>query len=239
MKEGACLSAAALRRADWLTLRFRVAAAVLGVTLALLVLGCERGGESSRQARSTAGAADAPVVLFVGTSLTAGYGLDPAQAYPALVQREIAAAGLSHRVVNAGVNGETSAGALQRLDWLVRQPFDVVVLEVGANDMLQRADPASTCANLQALIDGVRSKRPDARIVLVGLNAPPELGLYGRRFAAIYPELARRNRVPLVAALLDGVAGDAALNLPDGIHPNAAGQARLARNVWEVLNEVL
>ncbi|MFN2432621.1 MAG: arylesterase [Gemmatimonadota bacterium] len=179
-------------------------------------------------------------VLFLGTSLTAGYGLDPQQAYPALIGRRIEEAGLPHRVVNAGVSGETSAGALRRIDWLLRQPFEVLVLETGANDMLRGADLEATRDNLQALVDRVRTQRPEVRIVLVALRAPPNLGAaYGRRFAALYAELARDNDLPLVPFLLEGVGGRPELNLPDGVHPNAAGQRRLAENVWKVLRPVL
>ena len=176
----------------------------------------------------------------MGTSLTAGYGVDPDQAFPAVIQRKIAEAGLPHRVVNAGLSGETSAGALRRLEWLLRQPFDLLVLETGANDMLRGQDPDSTRANVQAILDRVRSERPEARIVLLGMRGAPNLGRsYTRRFEEIYPELARRNDLRLVPVLLEDVAGRPELNLPDGIHPNPEGQERAAENVWEVLQEEL
>jgi acyl-CoA thioesterase-1 len=182
----------------------------------------------------------AGTVLFLGTSLTAGYGLDPEQAYPAILERKIREAGLPYRVVNAGVSGETSAGALRRLDWLLRQPFDVLVLETGANDMLRGADLDSTRANIQAILDRIRGDRPEARIVLVGLRAPRNLGpAYAARFRAMYADLARENRVAFVPYLLEGVGGRSDLNLTDGIHPNAAGQEKVAENVWKVLKEEL
>jgi len=181
-----------------------------------------------------------PTVLFLGTSLTAGYGVAPEQAYPALIQAKIDSAGLPYRVVNAGVSGETSAGALRRSEWLLRQPFDVLVLETGANDMLRGTDLDSTRVNLQRIIDRVRAERPEATIVLVGMMAPPNLGdRYTRDFQQIYPDVAKRNDLPLVPFLLDGVAGERDLNLADGIHPNAAGQRRLAETVWQTLEPVL
>jgi acyl-CoA thioesterase-1 len=179
-------------------------------------------------------------VLFLGTSLTAGLGLDPAQAYPQLIAERIRAAGLPHRVVNAGVSGETAAAARRRLDWLLKQRVDVLVIETGANDGLRGQDPDATRADIQALIDRARQQEPAPRVVLVGMQAPPNLGRpYAERFRAIYPELARANDVVLVPFLLDGVAGVAALNQPDGVHPTAAGQERVAENVWAVLRGVL
>ncbi|MBA2565168.1 MAG: arylesterase [Gemmatimonadetes bacterium] len=213
--------------------------------LPVALLGCRDGTPDSRRTGDglsipPGGSAAPPVVLFLGTSLTAGYGLTRDQAYPALLARRIAAEGLPHRVVNAGMSGETSTGARARAAWLMRQPFDVIVIETGANDMLRGADPDATRANIQALVDRIRAARPEARIVLLGLRAPLTLGaLYARRFTALYEELADRNELPLVPSLLEGVGGVAALNLPDGVHPNAAGQRRIADNVWEVLREEL
>ena len=179
-------------------------------------------------------------ILFLGTSLTAGYGVSPEQAYPALIQAKIDSAGLPYRVINAGVSGETSAGALRRMEWLLRQPFDVLVLETGANDMLRGADLDSTRANIQAIIDRVETARPNAKVILAGMMAPPNLGnRYLTEFRTIYPELAAKNDVPLIPFLLEGVGGEAELNLADGIHPNAAGQRRVADNVWEVLRKEL
>jgi acyl-CoA thioesterase-1 len=226
----------------------------LGALVALAAVGpglaaCRGEREAARRPAAAAEAepigAAAPggaarTVLFLGTSLTAGYGLDPEQAYPVLIQRKLDEESLPYRVVNAGLSGESSAGALRRLDWLLRQPFDVLVLETGANDMLRGADLDSLEANLQAIIDRVHAQRPGAEIVLVGMRAPPNMGLaYASRFRSLYPELAERNDLPLVPFLLDGVAGRPELNLPDAIHPNAQGQERVAENVWRVLDEVL
>jgi acyl-CoA thioesterase I len=229
--------------------RDRRAAEVAILPFALLIFGC--GGPESNRVAPAGGAVEAAapaaeerptqVVMFLGTSLTDGYGLEREEAYPARVQAKIDSAGLPWEVVNAGVSGETSAGALQRMrGWLIRQPFDVLVLETGANDMLRGSDLDSLRANLQGVVDAVRADRPDARIVLVGMRATPNLGRpYVERFDGLYPELARENDLPLVPFLLDGVAGERALNLADGIHPNARGQRRLAETVWEALEPVL
>ncbi len=180
------------------------------------------------------------MILFLGTSLTAGLGLDPSEAYPALVQQKVDTAGLRYRVVNAGVSGETSAGALRRLDWLLRQPVAVLVVETGANDGLRGQDLDATRANIQAILDAARRGSPAPRLVLAAMEAPPNYGeAYRRRFRAIYPELARANGATLLPFLLDGVAGDPKLNQPDGIHPTADGHERIADNVWKALRPVL
>ena len=178
--------------------------------------------------------------MFLGTSLTAGLGLEPEQAYPALIQQKIDSAGLDYRVVNAGVSGETSAGARRRVDWLLREPVSVLVVETGANDGLRGLPPDSLRANIQAVIDRARAMRPEARIVLVGMRIPPNYGrTYTQRFETLYPELARENDAELVPFLLDGVGGVPSLNQPDGIHPNAEGQRLMAQTVWRVLEPVL
>lgn len=183
-----------------------------------------------------------PAIVFLGTSLTAGYGLrDPAsQAFPALLQARLDSAGLRFRVVNAGVSGETSAGALGRIDWLLgHESVAVLVVETGANDGLRGQDPDSVRARIQAIFDRARQVSPPPRLVVVGMEALPNLGQdYVRRFRAIYPEVARANRAALVPFLLIGVAGVDSLNQEDGIHPTAAGHRVLAMNVWRVLEQV-
>jgi len=194
------------------------------------------GGVDTARTPSTS----APVVMFVGTSLTAGLGVEPDQAYPALIQQKIDSSGLHYRVVNAGVSGETSAGALRRIDWLLRDPVAVLVLETGANDGLRGQDPDSIRGTIQTIIDRVHAAQPAARILLVGMNAMPNLGsAYVTRFQAIYPAVARANHLPMVPALLEGVGGVDSLNQPDGIHPTPAGHRRLAANVWQVLLPLL
>jgi acyl-CoA thioesterase-1 len=182
----------------------------------------------------------APTVMFLGTSLTAGLGLDPSQAYPALIQAKIDSAGLGYRVVNAGVSGETSAGALRRIGWLLRTPPAVLVIETGANDGLRAQSADSLRSNIQAIIDQARAVSPPPRIVLIGMEALPNYGpAYARQFRRIYPELAEKNRLPLVPFLLAGVAGIDSLNQPDGMHPNTAGERRVAETVWKTLKPLL
>ena len=179
-------------------------------------------------------------VVFLGTSLTAGLGVDPSEAYPALLQRKIDSAGLRFVAVNAGVSGETSAGARRRIDWLLREPAAVLVIETGANDGLRGLDAESLAVNLQAIIDRARQQSPPPRVVLLGMQALPNLGFgYVRRFGAVFPEVAKRNRLPLVPFLLEGVAGVDSLNQADMMHPTAAGQGRVAETVWPVLEKVL
>jgi acyl-CoA thioesterase-1 len=181
-----------------------------------------------------------PVVLFVGTSLTAGLGLDPDSAYPQLIQRKIDSAGLGYEVVNAGVSGETSSGLLRRLDWLLKGTFDVVVLETGANDGLRGTPVTTVRRNIRAILDSIRATRPAARLFLVQMEAPPNLGdRYTREFHALYPELAQETGATLLPFLLEGVAGDAALNQGDGMHPNMRGERIVADNVWRGLSPAL
>ncbi len=181
-------------------------------------------------------------IVFFGDSLTAGYGLDDpaAQGYPALVQRKIADARLGYRVVNAGLSGETSAGGLRRIDWVLRQPIDVFVLALGGNDGLRGVDPAVTRDNLQKILERVRAKYPRAQLVIAGMQMPPGMGAdFARAFADLYPALAQKNRAALIPFLLEGVGGDPRLNQPDRIHPTAAGQEIVAGNVWAVLKNLL
>jgi acyl-CoA thioesterase-1 len=179
-------------------------------------------------------------VVFLGTSLTAGQGLAASEAYPALIQQKIDAAGLLFEAVNAGVSGETSAGALRRIDWLLKDPPAVLVIETGANDGLRGQDVDSLEANIQAILDRANALTPRPRVVLVGMRMLSNYGAdYIGRFEDVYPELARRNGLPLVPFLLDGVAGVDSLNQPDQIHPTAAGYRLVAETVWRTLKPVL
>jgi acyl-CoA thioesterase-1 len=179
--------------------------------------------------------------MFVGTSLTAGLGVSPEEAYPALVEKRIEQARLPYRVVNAGVSGETSAAARRRLDWLLdRRPVAVLVIETGANDGLRAQDPEATRANIEAMLERARREAPPPRVVLVGMQAPPNYGAeYARRFRELYPELAAKHQVPLVPFLLEGVGGVARLNQADGVHPTPEGHRLMADTVWTVLQPLL
>ena len=179
-------------------------------------------------------------MLVVGTSLTAGLGLDPEAAYPALLQRLADSAGVAVEIVNAGVSGETSAGARRRIRWLLRQQVDALVLETGANDGLRGLDIDSTRANLLAIVGEVKRAQPGARIMLVQMEAPPNLGArYTRDFHAMFEQVARAERITLLPFLLREVAGRAGLNQADGIHPNEAGSKVVAATLWPSLAAVL
>jgi acyl-CoA thioesterase-1 len=181
-----------------------------------------------------------PVVLFFGTSLTAGYGLAPEQAFPALIEKKAHAEGVPIKVVNAGLSGETTAGAVRRIDWVLRTPADLVVIEGGANDALRGLPPEAARANLEQLIAAVRAKQPQARIALVQMEAPPNYGVaYTRSFRSIYLDVAKKENVPLLPFLLDGVAGISRLNQADGVHPNVVGERIVADNVWKALKPIV
>lgn len=195
--------------------------------------------ELRRDGTPTAPALDAaPRVVFLGDSLTAGLGLEEDQAFPARLAELLRERGTRIHAINAGVSGDTSAGGLARLEWLLRQEPDVVVVELGANDGLRGQPAANTEANLRKIAARVRAA--GAEVLLVGIQVPPNYGpQYAREFAEIYPKLAKELGVPLVPFLLEGVAGDPALNLPDGIHPTADGHERVAATVLPYLEGVL
>lgn len=180
------------------------------------------------------------VILFFGNSLTAAYGLDVEEGFPNRIQLKIDSLNLDYTVINSGLSGETTAGGLNRLDWVLSQKVDVFVLELGANDGLRGIPLAETRKNLQAIIDMVRSKNPETEIVLAGMQIPPNLGTdYTTEFKNIYPDLAKKNEVALIPFLLEGVAGIPELNLEDGIHPTVEGQKIVAETVWQVLKPIL
>jgi acyl-CoA thioesterase-1 len=179
-------------------------------------------------------------ILFLGTSLTAGLGLEPDSAYPQQIQRKIDASGFPYQVVNAGVSGETSASLLRRLDWVLRRPADVIVVETGANDGLRGLPVDATRATIGEVLTRIRKERPGATIALVQMEAPPNMGQeYTSTFRAMFPELAREHGATLLPFLLEGVAGMARLNQNDGIHPNDAGERVVADNVWRALQPLL
>jgi acyl-CoA thioesterase-1 len=202
-----------------------------------------RGGTgvvAAGRASSGGGARAQHTVLFIGTSLTAGLGLNPDSAYPQLIEQKIEAEHLPFDVVNAGVSGETTAGLLRRLDWLMRGNFDVVLVESGANDGLRGTPVATVKENLRAILTRIRTAHPSARVLLVQMEAPPNMGpQYTGAFHALYGDVARQTGVTLIPFLLQGVAGDRSLNQADGIHPNQTGEHIVADNVWKSLKPVL
>lgn len=217
-------------------------------SLALIILwlmGCTGASNESKDTDATAlmkseTGTEKKVIIFFGNSLTAGYGLELSEAYPALIQMKIDSLGLNYEVINAGVSGETSASGNSRVDWVLESVIDVFILELGGNDGLRGLELSETYKNLQSIIDKVKSKYPDAVIVLAGMQVPPNMGkTYSDEFAAIYPRLARENNLPFIPFLLEGVGGERHLNLADGIHPTAEGQKIVAENVWAVLKDLL
>lgn len=237
---------------------------IVGALAIVLLVSCGGGGARDGQAAGTRGRDGEPrsdsaasrassdsahtqhptpythVVVFLGTSLTAGLGLDPDEAYPALIERRLERLRLPWQAVNAGVSGETSAGALRRLDAVLQSPVAILVVETGANDGLRGLELDSTRANLEAIVRRARAARPGLRIVLAGMEVPPNLGpRYAAGFRALFPALAAREGLPLIPFLLQGVGGVDSLNQADGIHPNVAGARIVADNVWRVLEPLV
>ena len=179
-------------------------------------------------------------VVFFGDSITAGYGLSKEQAYPSILRSQLEEEGVDCEIINAGLSGETSAGGLSRVSWILKKPVDIFVLELGANDALRGLPLDVTKSNLQKIMDRVKVKNPEVIFIIAGMMVPPNLGdEYAREFMSIFPALAKDNNTILVPFLLEGVAGDENLNLPDGIHPNAEGHRILADNVMPFLKKAL
>ncbi len=180
------------------------------------------------------------VILFFGNSLTAGYGLETDESFPALIQQKLDSLNLDYKVVNAGLSGETTASGKNRLEWILNQNVDIFVLELGANDGLRGIPLNETRKNLQEIIDTVREKNPETKIVLAGMQIPPNMGQdYTSQFKNIFPELAEENDVFLIPFLLEDVAGIPELNQQDGIHPTIKGQKIVSENVWKVLKPLV
>ncbi len=225
------------------------------ILIVLSGIGCatDSTNASAKQAPAKAGPAPSdastkPVaektsktIIFFGNSLSAGYGLDPAQGFVGLIEKRIDSLNLNYKVVNAGNSGETTSGGKERVGWILEnyQP-DIFVLELGGNDALRGLPVADAEANLQAIIDVVKEKYPAAKILLAGMMAPPNMGNeYTTKFAAMYPRLAKKNNVSLIPFLLDKVGGQPELNLPDGIHPNIEGHQIVRETIWKELKDLL
>ena len=190
--------------------------------------------------KTTEKAEDKQTILFFGNSLSAGYGLEPTQAFPALIQNKIDSLQMPYKVVNAGLSGETTAGGLRRVEWILRQKVDVFVLELGGNDGLRGTAPESTYQNLKGIIDIVQKTYPACKIVLAGMEAPPNMGdEFTSKFRENYKRLAKEYDLTLIPFLLDKVGGIPSLNLPDGIHPTPKGHKIVAGTVWKYLEGVL
>ena len=219
---------------------------IVGLVAFLLVLACagdtaesEHGGTAAADGAAVA-VDERPVVLFLGTSLTAGLGLSEDEAYPAQIEAKVDSAGYDFRVVNAGSSGETSAGGLRRIDWLLRMPVAVLVIELGANDGLRGQGIEALKENLLEIIDRSRAAYPEMTVLLAAMEAPPNMGdRYTDEFRRVFPTVASARGVQLIPFLLNGVAGVDSLNQADGIHPTAMGHSFVADNVWAVLGEVL
>ena len=220
-----------------------------GILLAALTMaGCGDRAKSSNNDQTQAAtetaktdSASKKIVLFFGDSLTAGYGLDdPADAFPGVISRRVDSLKLRYKVINAGLSGETTAGGNGRIDWLLKEKIDVFVLELGANDGLRGIPVSETAKNLQSIVDKVKAKYPDAKLVLLGMQVPPNMGAdYTGKFKNIFPDLAKKNNMALVPFLLQGVGGVPSLNQGDGIHPTAQGAKIVANSVWAVLQDEL
>jgi len=196
--------------------------------------------EQDNTAKETTIVTKKKTIVFFGNSLTAGYGVSPEQAFPALIQKKLDSIGLPYNVVNAGVSGETSSGGKTRIDWILREPVDIFVLELGANDGLRGTPLSETKKNLQDIIDRVKAKYSDAKLVFAGMEIPPNMGqTYTSEFRNIYSDLAAKNKMTLIPFLLAGVGGEPALNQADGIHPTAEGHLIVAENVWKELQKLL
>jgi acyl-CoA thioesterase I len=196
--------------------------------------------EMAKTTNGTVEKTDTRYILFFGNSLTAGYGLDEKEAFPALIQQRLDSLGLAFTTINGGLSGETTSGGSNRIDWVLKQKVDIFVLELGANDVLRGLDLSQTESNLRTILDKVKTSNPDVKLVLAGMQAPPNMGNdYTKRFASIFPKLAKEYNAALIPFLLEGVAMIPALNLADGKHPNAAGQYMVRDNVWKVLEKVL
>ncbi|MBU2974062.1 arylesterase [Zobellia sp. B3R18] len=218
--------------------------------IALFLLSCgdakkektaEVGNTSEKVEETITADTETKRILFFGDSITAGYGLDDSNdAYPGVVQQKIDSLNLDYTVINSGVSGETTAGGRSRIDWVIKQDIDIFVLELGANDGLRGVDLSETRANLQGIIDVVREKSPDTKIILAGMQLPPNMGdKYTTEFRQLFIDIADENDIGFIPFILKDVGGVAALNQPDGIHPTIEGHRIVANTVWETLQPLL
>jgi acyl-CoA thioesterase I len=229
--------------ATWMATSSRTTLALVALALLVSLPGCRKAtapgrGETRPSSASTGSPAPRPRLVALGDSLTAGYGLQADQSYPSLLEQRLRRAGLEIEVVNAGVSGDTSAGGLRRLDWALDGEVRVLIVALGGNDALRGLPTDELERNLASIIE--RAQARHIRVILAGMEAPPNLGpLYAAGFRKVYRELADRYEVPCLPFLLDGVAGDMALNQSDGIHPNADGTVRVTDNLWPYVEKAV
>lgn len=200
----------------------------------------EANQETAQTSQTESPKEDKKTILFFGNSLTAGYGIDQDDSFSGLVQDKIDSLGLNYRVINGGLSGETTAGGLSRLDWFLEDQPEIFVLELGGNDGLRGIQLSETKSNLEKIIDKVKGKFPGTKIILAGMQIPPNMGQeYTDEFKEIYPVLAQEKDVTLIPFLLEGVAGDPELNLPDGIHPTEEGHKIVYNTIWPFIEQSL
>tara|TARA_R110000868_G_scaffold121812_1_gene323006 strand:- start:95970 stop:96650 length:681 start_codon:yes stop_codon:yes gene_type:complete len=217
---------------------------LLLVAISFFTVSCNQKQESEKKVTPTADKKPEKQkkknILFYGNSLTAGYGLDEDESFPSLIQNKIDSLNLNYRVINGGLSGETTASGLSRLDWFLEDQPEVFILELGGNDGLRGIPLAETRKNLNAIISSVSNRFPDTKILLAGMQIPPNMGQeYSEEFREMYAEIARKQEVEMIPFLLEGVAGNPDLNLPDGIHPTSEGQEIVAQTVWKHLRPLL
>ncbi|MBI0399625.1 arylesterase [Cyclobacterium marinum] len=217
---------------------------LLLVAISFFTVSCNQKQESEKKVTPTADKKPEKQkkknILFYGNSLTAGYGLDEDESFPSLIQNKIDSLYLNYRVINGGLSGETTASGLSRLDWFLEDQPEVFILELGGNDGLRGIPLAETRKNLNAIISSVSNRFPDTKILLAGMQIPPNMGQeYSEEFREMYAEIARKQEVEMIPFLLEGVAGNPDLNLPDGIHPTSEGQEIVAQTVWKHLRPLL
>jgi len=226
--------------------RFFIVEVISAATYVLLLCSCNGKTSEPENNKTEKVVSDHPekdtmkIIMCFGNSLTAGYGVAMNEAYPALLQKRIDSLGLKYKVVNAGLSGETSSGGINRVEWVLRQKPDIFILELGANDGLRGINVKVTRENLQKIIDKVKNRFPDTRIILAGMRIPTSMGnTYNKEFQKIFPDLAEKNNILLIPFLLDGVGGESKLNQGDGLHPTAEGYKIVTENVWKVLTQIM
>lgn len=218
----------------------RMGKVLLGITQIVLVIGLLLATDAAQAESGLSNEGGKKTILFLGDSLTAGLGVRSEEGFPALVAEKIRAAGLPFEIINAGVSGDTSAGGLRRIDWLLQRRIDLLVLELGANDGLRGLSPASLKANLEAIIEKAKAKNPQIKVVIAGMQIPPNLGAsYGADFQRVFLDVAREKKAAVIPFLLEGVGGRRDLNQSDMIHPTAAGHKIVAETVWQTIEPLL